>query len=222
MNALYSSVGIEELFVAKVQPDDSYLPRTLPMWAGRFLKEIEELFGPRDSSYCLLGIDFHKSFDSTLKEDPVPMIWYPVTGKSPQGAGQPSRHIIIHLSAKAIGNPELAEWQLAHECVHLIDPWNPTVEGKYANVLEEGLATWYQCQAVTSKYLSETNYIEARDLVLKYEPSIFEAVKNIRQCEKHTSGIPLRIGDISPDLLSRYCTGIEPDDAHKLCETFGQ
>ena len=33
-----------------------------------------------------------------------------------------------------------AGWDLAHECVHLLDP----IMEKYATYLEEGLATWYQ------------------------------------------------------------------------------
>jgi len=65
-------------------------------------------------------------------------------------------------------NPEfedfklLAHWQLAHECVHLIDPHkDPT------NFLEEGLATWYQNQKAEG-FENSKSYKRAENLVRPY------------------------------------------------------
>ena len=207
--------GIQALLVTARQSNGSYLPRTLPMWAGIFLREVEELLGPRDPSYCFLGIDFHGP-------NLPPRNWFPDTGIPPSSNEPSSKQIIVHLTVNTIGDPERARWQLAHECVHLIDPWNPTIEGRYTSVLEEGLATWYQCKAVSSKYLSDNNYKDARDLVLKYEPTLLDAVKNIRQKEQNASGGSVRIGDISPELLAQYCKDIDSSDADELCKTFVQ
>ena len=207
--------GIEALLITEKQSNGSYLPTTLPMWAGIYLREIEEMLGPRDPSYCFLGIDFHGP-------NLPPSNWFPNTGIPVNSNDRRSRYIVVHLTVDTIGNSERARWQLAHECVHLIDPWNPSIERRYTSVLEEGLATWYQCRAVTDKYLDEQNYIDARDLVLKYEPSLLDAVKNIRQKEQDASGGSVRIGDISPELLTQYCKDIDPSDADELCKTFVQ
>ncbi len=150
--------GIEALFVTEKQGDSSYSSKTLPMWAGTYLRKVEDLFGPRDSSYCFLGIDFHGP-------NLPPRNWFPDSG-IPLGSNEHrSKHIVIHLTVNTIGDPERAKWPLAHECFHLLDPWNPSVEGEYTNVLEEGLATWYQYKVVPGDYLSRPNYTEARNIV---------------------------------------------------------
>jgi hypothetical protein len=56
----------------------------------------------------------------------------------------------------------LARWQLAHECVHLIDPHFPAP----TNVLEEGLATWFQNRQVKCRcFFSTPAYSRAEHLV---------------------------------------------------------
>ena len=77
-------------------------------------------------------------------------------------------------------------WQVAHECVHLLDP----VERGAANFLEEGLATWFQDEPLfhddnVKRYIARNSpppepYSTAKRLVLQCQPQIILAVKNIR------------------------------------------
>ena len=68
-------------------------------------------------------------------------------------------------------------WQLAHECLHLIDPHkNPT------NVLEEGLATYYQNDKVCRDFAECTgSYAEAEKLVEPFMKTLPDAIKKIRK-----------------------------------------
>ena len=93
---------------------------TLTSRLGQMLREIEFLYGERDKSYTLLGIEFQK--DS-------PCNWYPGNCK----------HVIIQLSLSSQTNLPCALFELAHEAVHLLSPQGKQV----ANHLEEGLATFY-------------------------------------------------------------------------------
>ena len=71
-----------ELLVAEPLPNSGYTWTLVSCWFGEMLNMAESLFGPRDCSYTLLGIEF--GCDG-------PQIWYPRSG----------RHIIIQLSLQA-------------------------------------------------------------------------------------------------------------------------
>ena len=92
---------------------------------------LECLFGPRDPRFVFGAIRESK--------DNVPRTHF-LSNYHTNG----DCVVYIHIGKPAweIFSPDQSEWQLAHECVHLIDP------GEYgsANVLEEGLATWFQCE----------------------------------------------------------------------------
>jgi hypothetical protein len=93
---------------------------TLPSRLGDMLHLAQELFGPRDSSYTILGIEFVSD---------NPRIWYP---------GQ-RRDIIVQLDYSAATNMSQACYQLAHETVHLL---SPTGNADSIN-FEEGLASHF-------------------------------------------------------------------------------
>lgn len=111
-----------------------------------------------------------------------------------------------------------AAWQVAHETVHLIDP----VEYGKANVLEEGLATWFQlersfhCQLVQDYidrgFAPNAKYAEAKALVRACMPDLVPAVKQLRD-----SGV--RISDITADLLRRQLD-VEGTTLEQLCRKF--
>lgn len=84
------------------------------------LADVEARYGPRDRSYTVLGIEFGPG---------NPQLWYPGNRD----------HIVVQLDANALDNRDLALFQLAHECVHLLAPTGSAI----APVLEEGLATVY-------------------------------------------------------------------------------
>ena len=198
----------DPLFVTEFLEDASHTPMTLPEYASWFLADIEALFGPRDRSFTLVGIDI----DRTLRKSPH--LWYPDTG-IPQGDAEGrSRHIVIRLGPAAIGDPARARWQLAHECFHLLDPWNENVDGRPASWLEEGLAAWYQNSRVPEAEWHEGSYALAEDLVGPLAGVLPQAVKRIRSEQK------LRISEFTPDVLVAYCPGLGEDTLQKLCRPF--
>ena len=199
---------IDALFTTQLREDGSYSPITLPIWASRFLAEIEQLFGPRDRSFTLLGVDIDQTHGNK------PHLWFPDSGIPSGDAERRSRHIVIHLGPNVLSNPLRARWQLAHECVHLLDPWNRRVDGRPTNYLEEGLAAWYQNSRVSEAVSHEGEYAVAEGLISPIIEALSQAVKRIR-LERAT-----RIGEITPDVLLAYCPTISKEVAVTLCKRF--
>ena len=115
-------------------------------------------------------------------------------------------------------------WEVAHECVHLLDP---TKKGA-ANFLEEGLGAWFQDQPEIhvdsmKEYVmcaardrdAADNYTKAKDLVSRCKPKdqLIPAVKKIR-----LSGV--RISDITPDMLTPRLSNVDPQTIACLCKKF--
>jgi hypothetical protein len=107
--------------IADPAADGSGYSWTLAAVLGEMLQFAEEKFGPRDQSYTLLGIDFASDGGKT---------WTPGN----------CRHIIIHLDYDDLRDRKGAYLSLAHECIHLLSPTGK----RDANVLEEGLAVYFQ------------------------------------------------------------------------------
>lgn len=110
-------------------------------------------------------------------------------------------------------------WQVAHECVHLLDPGLQT----NTNVLEEGLATWFQNEPrfhndLVKTYIRKSptgsqNYIQAGRLVQHCMPNLIKAIKDIR-------GSGLSIRDITPDTLNSHLSEIDGQVINDLCSEF--
>ena len=199
---------IDSLFTTEFQEDGSSSSITLSVYASRFIADIECLFGPRDRSFTLVGIVIDKTPGNP------PQLWFPDNGIPPDDAERRSRHIVIRLAPNALTDPARARWQLAHECVHLLDPWNEKVDGRKANWLEEGLAAWYQNSRVPEEEYHEGLYADAEELVRPLMDELPDAIKRIRQ-ERG-----LRIGEIPPDILRVYCSGMSEEASWKLCQPF--
>ena len=199
---------IDSLFTTEFWEDGSHSPMTLTEYASQVLADIERRFGPRDRSFTLIGIDIDRT------QDKPPHLWFPDTGIAPDDAERRSRHVVIRLGPYALTSPARARWQLAHECFHLLDPWNERVDGRPANWLEEGLASWYQNSCVPEAEHHEGLYSVAEDLVGPLMDELPNAVKRIRrECN-------LRISEITPHVLRDYCPGITEDVSRKLCQPF--
>lgn len=123
-----------ELLVTQRFPDGSGYTWTLASRLGDMLQMAEELFGQRDSSYTILGVEFIIG---------VPQIWYPGDCK----------HIIIQLDEVAATNMSQACYQLAHETVHLLSPTG----GNNANNFEEGVACYFAAYYMKNR-LNEFNW----------------------------------------------------------------
>jgi len=199
---------IESLFSTEFREDGSSSSITLAEYTSQFLADIERKFGHRDRSFTLVGIDIDKTPGTS------PCLWFPYSGIPHGDAGERSRHIVIRLSSNALTSPLHARWQLAHECVHLIDPWNPGVDGRPTNWLEEGLATWFQNTHVPKAACHEGLYADAQKLVEPFIGGLQPAVRRIRLERR------LRIGDFTPDVLRDYCPKLPPGREYKLCQPF--
>ncbi len=194
-------------FTTARNPDGTY-SLTLAQLTSVFLNEIETLLGPRDPGYTYVGIEF----DTT--QNAKPHIWFPHVGHPDRDRDKTSNHIIIRLTETAQPDANLAIWQLARQCVHLIDPWNIQAEGRQSNYLEEGLATWYQNTIIQGIPL-DPPYDEAKSLVEPYMPELAGVVKHMRTEHR------VRIGEINDaELLSRHCPKMEPAVADALCQRF--
>ena len=138
-----------ELIICNPLPSGSGWTWTLASRLGAMLSDAEALFGPRDASYTILGIEFR---------DGVPQTWYPNN----------CRHIVVQLGRDCLIDAHQAIFQLAHECIHLLGP----APGSPATVLEEGLATYFSKihtlkagTSVNHPIPTATRYIQACSLV---------------------------------------------------------
>ena len=199
---------LDFLFTTEHQVDGRSSQITLPIYTSQFLADLEKRFGPRDRSYTLVGIHVDK------KQGNLPCLWYPDSGIPLGDSERRSKHVIVRLASNALTDPVRARWQLAHECLHLLDPWNNVVDGRTTNWLEEGLAAWYQNNSVPEAESHEGSYAVAEDLVKPLMDALPDAIKRIRQ-ELH-----LRIGDITPDVLRDYCQEMSGENSWKLCQPF--
>jgi hypothetical protein len=77
---------------------------TLTTLLGTFLDRAEDLYGPRDQRWTLLGIEFAGD---------VPRTWYPKGGR---------QQVVVRLSLSARRDAGRAILQLAHETIHLLAP----------------------------------------------------------------------------------------------------
>jgi hypothetical protein len=135
---------------------------------GEMLWEIQQTFGPRDPGLTILGVEF--------ADVPLPCHWFP-RGRN---------YVVIQLQIATMRDKARAYFQMAHECVHLLDPGGGT-----ANVLEEGLATWFafkftrQTDAGHPKYQAAAQF--ASDL-MQMDPG---AVKSLRSQAFESEGLRL-------------------------------
>jgi hypothetical protein len=90
----------------------------------QFVDALEKRFGPRDTAYEILGVEF--------------------AGVQPQVVYPSKRKILVRLAEFAKDELELTLFQLAHEAVHILDP----TELGGASVLEEGTALNFSLEIV--------------------------------------------------------------------------
>ena len=128
-----------DLLVAQCNSSGNGYTWTLASRLGDMLHMAEELFGPRDPSYTILGIEF-------VSEDPK--IWYPSGGQ----------HIIIQLNCSAAKDRSEAYYQMAHETVHLLAPTG----GSHATNFEEGIACYFADYYMTAKKIDRPKWAEYR------------------------------------------------------------
>lgn len=168
------------------------------MRLGTALQEAESLYGPRDMSFTVLGVDFSH----------IPShIYHPF--------GYMKKSVLVRLNAHLLSSEKDALTDLSHEVIHLL---NPTL-GR-TTVLEEGIATRFAVHYV-SKVLGVTMilpppgpYREAAFLVGRLEAACPGAARALRE----TNG-PWR--GATPEQILRQCRDISRADARALASPFG-
>ncbi len=194
-------------FTTARNPDGTY-SLTLAQLTSVFVAELERQLGPRDPNFTYVGLEF----DTT--PNAKPRIWFLDTGYPGHETKNGFNHIVIRLTADAQNDANLAIWQLAHECVHLIDPWNIEAEGRPTNYLEEGLAAWYQTTIIQDIPMNPP-YDEAKSLVEPYMPDLASVIKHLRT----NHNLPISaVGD--PDFLLNHCQEMDLKVAETLCRRF--
>ena len=173
----------------------------------KYLAILEEMFGPPDPRFV---------FGTILKSSRNPHTDFPFD---------------YHLNGGCVVNIQVGEypwehccydqgtWQVAHECVHLLDPG---IRGS-ATHLEEGLATWFQDETrfhdeIVKRYIARKSphpepYITAKRLVVECMPALILAVKAIRETGT-------RIWDIERDALAAHLPQADTKTIETLCATF--
>ena len=166
---------------------------TLASRTYQILQKVESDLGTRDKSYTLLGVEFREG---------VPQIWFPGN----------SHYVIIQLGREAMQQPILALYQLAHECVHLLDP-----HPGGTNVLEEGAATRFAHNYITQLGYpigtGDKRYDNARHLVEKLLSKRPDALKELRKVHG-----PLR--NIKADHISSISPGLADQIIENLTKEF--
>lgn len=184
--------------MAEPAADGSGYSWTLTAALGEMLLHAEALFGPRDTAWTVLGIDFTPDGART---------W------TPGNCG----HIIVHLDMHALTNRRDAYCQLAHECVHLISP-----TGKAdANVLEEGLAVWFSQRYMQyvfgegwwSGQVKIHSYANAFALAKKLLALDADIIKKLRAAQ------PV-IARITAEQILEQCPNVPPELAASLTARF--
>ncbi len=115
---------IQEKTIFTATPIKGGYSWTITSLLGIILKDAESLYGERDRSFNILGIE--------LCDRDQPMIWYP-------GAWDGRKDVIIQLTKDCETNINKAVFQVSHEVIHCLCP---KIE-RQTNVLEEGLATLF-------------------------------------------------------------------------------
>lgn len=163
------------------RPTSNGFTYTLASRLGDMLCQAEAEFGPRDKTFTILGIEF---------KDGIPQVWFPGN----------CTNVVVQLGHQAMQEPIRALFQLAHECVHLLDP-----HPGGSSVLEEGTAMRfahrYLAAVGCSMESGDPRYDTARQFVDQLIATRADAVKELR----HRHG-PLRsvtaaqIKTVSPQL----------------------
>lgn len=189
-----------QYFTSRKVGHSRYSPETLTRHLGIFLSTLEHKFGSRNRDFTILGIE--------ILDEPgtSPHTWFPPSDPK-------CKHVIIHLSYGALKSFERARWQLAHECVHLLDPHVATLEP--TSNLEEGLARWFQDNAVGTQFSDpNNNYAQAAKIVTKIIETAPNAIRELRV----DKGQPL--AHVQAADLAKLCQSLTKSEVEFLCARF--
>lgn len=169
---------------------------TLRQWADEIIPAIEMKYGKINPNFEFIGVELLRR---------KPQTFFPAFG-----AG---KLVTIRLNITTVNNDAQALFQLAHECVHLLDP---TKLGN-APVLEEGLASINSIEYVrrlSPIFGNGDNRYDMAAAVAQEALSINpDFVRNLR-------GADVPFAEMTPELILQECTGLNAGLAEALCAKF--
>jgi hypothetical protein len=182
--------------VGFVAQGSTYRPWTLTTLLWRLLRQAEEQYGPRDTAWTIMGIEFGAT---------VPQTWYPNRASG-------ARDVVVILSETAASSLQQAVFQLAHEVVHLLAPGDDPP----ANRFEEGLATLFShqicAQCGSTFHAGDARYLSAEtDLLALLNLAPPNAISMLRLDRP-------RFSSFDPTFLMDKIPGLSSDLAMALCE----
>jgi hypothetical protein len=186
----------DNLIVARPCPPGSGCTYTwtLATRVGEILRLAEDRYGPRDCSFTMLGVEFTET---------GPRTWFPGD----------CRQVVIQLSTSAMNDEIRALYQLAHECVHLLDP----VVFGLASVFEEGVATLFSAEYARrlqpSYSPSEAKYGAAARLAQAALTASPDLIRRLR-------GEGTRFSAFIPQQLRSACPLLPERDCELLCANY--
>ena len=184
------------LLVAQRKSNGKGYTWTLASLLGDMLHIAEKLFGPRDRSYTILGLEFTSD---------GPRIWYP-------GDRQ---HIVIQLDPSAATDMLQACYQMAHETVHLLAPSG----GKNGTNFEEGVACYFAAYYMKNRmnepcWLPDLpSYKRALELIT---PRLDQDIYCVRRLRAHQPSFP----KIGREEISAEFPDLTPTDVNFLISKF--
>ena len=186
----------KNIFYCKPLQNNSGYTWTIVSRLGDILSTAKHLYGPRDDSFTILGIEI-----ANIRQ---PQIWFPGNRKD----------IAIQITPNCIENMPLAIFQVAHEAIHCL---NPKINGS-TTWLEEGLAAYFSRKYIlkcgydlipgSKKYINAMNYVAK---LLSYDNHI---ILNLRGSYEQD------LSHISSELLLRAYPRIDKELATKLTSKF--
>ena len=171
---------------------------TLASRLGDMLSLAEELLGPRDMTYTILGVEIGPD---------IPRLWYPGNRKN----------VIVQLSPSAAKNPPRACYQLAHETVHLLAPNG----GGPATNLEEAVACYFAGFFMRTRFAQSTwhpvepSYTRGLSII---SPRMDEDIR----CIKRLRSRQVSFGEIQREELAAEFPGLAHDDLDFLLAKFNR
>jgi hypothetical protein len=185
---------LPDLIFAQPLPTGNGYTWTLASRTGEILRELEQRYGARDKAFTLLGVEFR---------DGVPRTWFPGN----------CGNVIIQLDRGCMPHRVQAYYQLAHECVHLLDP----CISDNAPVVEEGMAAEFAlsyARRFNPTYQNnDPKYRAAANLVGKFLSNWPAAIKAIRSGGK-------KLHELKAADLMAECDGLDANLADALCVKF--
>lgn len=189
---------MQEKTIFTATPTEGGYSWTIISLLGTILKDAEGLYGERDRSFNILGVE--------LCDQEQPQTWYP-------GGWNGQKDVIIQITKDCENNIKKAIFQVSHEVIHCLCP----KPGRHANVLEEGLATLFSTYESnkfgTGYHPGSLLYISAMEIVeelLSYDETI---IKKARMMEPD-------ISLITKEMLLAFHPSIKDDLLEILLKPF--